>query len=289
MSEHIVVCPPELGLLAELRRRTVVVETGDALDLPPIRNLVRGHEVHLHAIRLNVVGPLTSAPFDWNELQDAPLAIYPSKLGPKSQLWDLAPMLKRMNVRIFLSTIDSDSPTDLHLLSSLGIACGLEFGDGPLPWGKVNDLMHYAIYSQTDHAPIEPFSYIATHYRSNRFTDFDSVYFSSPARFVYIDADWHVALSRADLKSGNFVGDGPAALADVTGSKAYAAWRTRWQELMLQDAACAYCPAFRICTGRFLSNGAVEPGCKEFFSDMMDAAEYHQSASRQKSRDLWQL
>jgi hypothetical protein len=289
VSDHIIVSPPDGRLLSALRRRKVVIDTSDIADIPRIREMVREHDVQLHAVRLWVDGPLTSVPLDGEDLADAPLAIYVQRLGPRARAMDIVPILRRMNTRIFLSSSHMDCFTDLHLLSSLGVACGLSLGERPIPWEKVDDLMHYATYSQASHAPIEPFDYIASQYDPKEFADIDSVYFNSPSRFVHIDSNWGVALTREDLEAGVLVGEGVEALDGVTESEPYKKWHNRWMDLMLEDTVCAYCPAFRVCTGRFIPDDHQELGCRAFFSAMMDAAEYHQSARKAKSRDLWQL
>ncbi len=61
-----------------------------------------------------------------------------------------------------------------------------------------------------------------------------------------------------------------------------------WQEFLLQKKGCAYCPAWRVCIGKFSSSYEKNPGCRDFFSDVMDAADYFKMQKKQSREELWQ-
>jgi hypothetical protein len=52
----------------------------------------------------------------------------------------------------------------------------------------------------------------------------------------------------------------------------------RRQEHLLARDACSFCPAFRLCGGRF-APAEQSSGCRAFFSDFMDAADYYRSSA----------
>jgi hypothetical protein len=57
---------------------------------------------------------------------------------------------------------------------------------------------------------------------------------------------------------------------------------------MLSRDACSFCPAFRLCGGHFAPVDAPA-GCRAFFSDFLDAADFHRaSRASAGANNTWQ-
>lgn len=161
---------------------------------------------------------------------------------------------------------------DARTLASLGIRTRLRLDTLP-DWDALADLMTYALLELVAHAPIEPFQTIADHSRTDaRTTDWSSALFDDPLRFLHLDADGRIALSRRDLQAGAFVGDlsllGTPALAEARQARSEA-----WRQLFLDDRPCARCPGFRLCRGRYAEGSTVAEGCADFFTEMAGVLE----------------
>ena len=66
--------------------------------------------------------------------------------------------------------------------------------------------MTYSIIGQVPHAPIEPFESIKSHFGTAGCFDWGMVYCDDPAKFVHLDEQGHLALSRRELLNQDFVG-----------------------------------------------------------------------------------
>ena len=198
-------------------------------------------------------------------------------------------LLRDLNIRIFLNSDNKTNFTNLHILASLGIDCGIWFGENNIDWESLNDLMTYAIYGKVNHASIEPFQFIANNYSSARFTDYSSVYFENPYNYLHIDKDENIALSYKDLKNKNYVNTGFDTLPNIFENDNFKEAMLAWQQFFLKTEGCAYCQAWRVCMGKFCESIEKNPGCQQFFSDMMDAADHFLSVQhKNKRKEVWQ-
>jgi len=286
MNDHTIVCPFDEDLIEKLSQKKLVVRTDDSSLVSVIKN-VTDRNVRLHTILLEPDEPLSSVAFmeEWEEI---PIALYISKFGSFREFIHKLPLLRKLKLKVFLSTDNQQNYIHLRIMSSLGIRCGIIFGKNLVNWDLVNDLMHYALYSKSNHASIEPFQYIASNYRADQYTDYSSVYLDNPSKYLHINKKEQIALTRNELEEGKFIAEGVRSLNTISEIKEYKKRVLSWQEFLLQKKGCAYCPAWRVCIGKFSSSYEENPGCRDFFSDVMDAADYFKMQKKQSRRELWQ-
>jgi hypothetical protein len=284
--EHILVCPFNEKLITGLNKRALVITTDDFNILNYIENRVNtGNK--LHAIKIRTDKALSDIDFreEWEKI---PLALYTPDFGAYKNFLHKLNTLRKLNIRIFLSSDNDFNFTALKMLSSLNINCGLYFDNEPFNWELINDLMHYSVYSNTRHAPVEPFAWLTTNYEPAEYNDFSSVYFNDPSRFLYLNEKEQIALTEKDFLNNNFIGEGLNALENITGNKNYIDSQNTRYEIMLRMDECAFCQAFRICQGKFSDLANKNETCKPFLSDLLDAADYYYSKTK-TGKEIWQL
>ena len=283
-NDHIIVCSFDRKLIASMKKRAVVINTDDY-------NLIRymasevNRENKLHAIRLTISFPLSELEIE-DDWRDIPLLIQSNDFGQFKQLIHQMNALRQLNVRIFLTKENGFNFTGLQILSSLKIPCGLIMDRDFNAWEESIDLMHYAIYGRTKHAPIEPFDYIASQYGPRNFLDYNTVYFNNPEKYLHLNEAGQVALTSADLEAGNFIAEKLEEL-ELESNEKYLAYLDARHRIMLSMNDCAFCPALRICLGKYGEGREKQDGCKRFFSDMMEAADFYQ-LSHNRNNGIWQ-
>jgi len=288
MRKHFLVSEFDEKLFNRLKDHRIAVVTHGFDQVHHICESFNDNGNTLHCLVVHYKGSVVSVPFHEN-LKNVPMAIFASEMGPFKEMMARLHILREMNVRIFLSSDNRANFTNLHILASLGVDCGISFGENTIDWDAMNDLMTYAIYAKVKHASIEPFMYAAKVYSPERLTDFGSVYFENPQSYLHIDKDENIALTSKDLKAGKFIAKGVEALENIQDIKEYQDAEFAWQEFFLKDNHCAYCQAWRICKGKFTDTFEKNPGCRQFFTDMMDAADYYQEAQKKtKKKEIWQ-
>ena len=259
MKEHIFICPFDKNLLDRLSNKRLVVKTSAFENIHPILQHVNNVKSVLHCIMVEYSGSLASVPFheSWRGI---PVAIFANEMGAFKEVINKIRLIRDLSVRIFLNSDNKENFTALHILASLGIDCGIFFGKNQIDWEAMNDLMTYAVYGKVNHATIEPFQYVVTNYNPARLTDFSSVYFENPRQYIHIDKDENI-------------------------DKAIHSW----QEFFLKPDGCAYCQAWRVCMGKFSESVEKNPSCRQFFVDLMDAADHFLSVQQKnKRKELWQ-
>lgn len=285
MNSHILVCPYSEKLISKLKGRALVVRTNKFQDISHVYYMVN-RDNKLHCVLIKSKDSLSSIAFqeDW---KDIPIALYVSGLGSFRGMVNKLPVLKQLNIRVFISADKKKNFTDLRILSSLGVPCGLVFGEKKVNWDAVNDLMCYAIYGKVPHSPIEPFYFAASNYNPNKYVDLRSVYFENPKRYLHVNEEEHIFLSSQELIDGHYIENRLAMLDSITQNDEYKKRLNLWQTFFLESDGCAYCQGWRVCLGMFSSQSKENPGCKSFFSDLMDAADYFHSMENIKG-ELWQ-
>jgi hypothetical protein len=286
MTDPTIVCSFERQLIAQIHNRDIVVDASSPFDVAHAAACVSEGN-NLVAVRLRWNEALSALPFheSWKGI---PLVVHAASFGEFRPIVQNMVLLRILRPRIFLSSDDVDSCTHLKCLASLGISCGLLFGDKPIVWESVNGLMHYAVYSRAKHAPVEPFHYGVSRYEPSAFTPLTGAYLDDPAQYVHIDEQLNVALTAHDLLSQSFVGNGVAATQSTALAGPLREHARRWQRHMLSRDACSFCPAFRLCGGHFAPVDAPA-GCRAFFSDFLDAADFHRaSRASAGANNTWQ-
>jgi hypothetical protein len=192
-----------------------------------------------------------------------------------------------MNARFFFPADTTENHTSCRILSSLGLATGLSFTAVEPNWDSLCDLMTYSIYGKMRHAPIEPFQFLISSYDPKERNSWDTVWFDDPEKALHISCDGNIALTRRHLLAGTFVSDQLGDIPDIAEIPAYQEHQESWREFFLKDYGCAFCPAWRVCLGRFEGVCSdAENGCRKFFMELLEAAE-EQIRMKGKRRELW--
>lgn len=288
MREHILVCPFDKNLLEKMHDESLVVISPGFEQIPHVFKTAGERNNRVMCVVVYSKGSLASVPFheSWKGI---PVAIYAAELGPFKEIMARLPLIRDMNLRIFLNSDRKENFTALHILSSLQVNCGLDFGENDIDWEALNDLMTYALYGKVKHGGIEPFQFVATKYNPERLTEYNTIYFNNPQVYLHIDKDENIAVSGKDLKKGNFIATGLNALNDIKNNENFNEAILSWQQHFLKDSGCAFCQAWRVCMGKFADQIKHNPGCQKFFADLMEATDHFlEKQHKQREREIWQ-
>jgi hypothetical protein len=225
-----------------------------------------------------------------NEIhRSLPIALYVTEFGSFKKVISFIRLLREFNITVFLPGEDPNTYSALRILSSLGVFSGFYFTDPhrPKPWEEINDLMHYAVYTKTNHAPIEPFEYVVSRYNPREAVCFTTPFFDNARRFLHMDSEENIAVTRERLMEKNFIARGMETLDTVTDTETYQIYLRQWQKGFLDNNRCAYCEAWRVCQGAFFSECESQPGCRQFFTDLMEAVTFVFKEGRAENR--WQF
>jgi hypothetical protein len=288
MRNQALVFKYDQALMSKIHEKPVVIFADDCRLLHQIMDEANRSRNHVHCIVINQKGALSTIPVQ-KEWQGIPIAIYAQEFGNFKEILGKLPLLRDLNLRVFLSTDNRENFTNLHILASLGVDCGIYFGEKPIDWEAMNDLMTYSIYGKVRHASIEPFRYIVSAYHPHRFTEYATVYFNNPERYLHIDADENIALSSEDLKNGKYVATGFENLNRIQNDETFYEKLFEWQNHFQAIEGCSICPAWRVCLGKFSTQLKDNPGCSKFFEELMDGADFYLARQNQsKTKELWQ-
>jgi hypothetical protein len=289
MREHILVCRFDENLFTRIRNKRIVVTTTEFDQIHRICQVVNEYQNNLHCLVIQHKGSIASVPFHEN-WKGIPIAIYANEMGPFKEVMGRLQLIRDLNLRIFLSSDIEVNYTSLHILASLGIDCGIYFADKEkINWESLNDLMTYSVYGKVNHASIEPFNFLATKYNPGQLTDFGSVFFENPQAYLHIDNNESIALTSEDLKNEKFISTGLDTLERIYENEIFQEAIHSWQQFFLRKEGCAYCQAWRVCMGKFSESFDKNQGCRQFFVDMMDAADHFLSLQhKNKRKEVWQ-
>jgi hypothetical protein len=269
-SELTLVCPNLQPLLETLVNHSLVIRASSIEDIASVSDRV-GQENHLHCVVVQETRPLSNISLK-EERWKIPLLLVVPEMGDRTKVLKRIAQLREWNARVFMSGARAENLTSLRILSSLGIPSGLLM-QPPLDWDAVDDLMHYAMYTRTPHADIDPFGYVKSVYTPQMLTYLGTPLFDNPLRYVHMDGEGNIALSDADLRAGRWIGHGAEALTGLTETEEYRHAVNDWQKVFLEDRRCAYCPAWRLCQGSFLSECERDEGVLRFFTGFLEAAD----------------
>lgn len=194
--------------------------------------------------------PLSSlSQIDFNEMWEeinSPLVLIVYNIGDLDFVFHRLELLKRLEMRIFLSSAFKDNFYGLKILSSLGVDCGLYIQKGkPINDELLIDLASYYYMSPVPHAKIEPFDYIATRITDEKNLSFNHVYFRDDNCYIFIDEELKLYSSETD----KYI----CLLSEYDEEKEYE--RSVLQKMnmyyshFLDLDKCSKCNAFRICSG----------------------------------------
>jgi len=285
VNSHFLVCEYDRELLARMGGKSLVLNLRDVDDISDVYQDSQRYDFHIHCLNIETGKDLTDIAVkeDWDNL---PIALHVKSLGKFREFVLRLPVIRKLNIRIYLPTDNPENFTSARILSSLGVDSAVELRSEGIDWEAATDLMTYSLLGMVPHAPIDPFQYIAEKYDPGRNTDFGAVYFDDPRTYLYINNDGKIAASKRELKDGVFLADGIDDLDRIEESDAYRARLGNWMDHFGKPDGCAYCPAWRVCLGKFSKTAKDDPGCRNLFSEIMDVVEQFQSRQN-GDRHLW--
>lgn len=220
---------------------------------------------HVDAFVLDL--PLSSlSQIDFNEMWEkinSPLVLNAYNLGDLDSVFHHLELLKKLEMRIFLSSDLKENYYGLKILSSLGIDYGLHIREKSINDELLTDLVSYYYMSPVPHAKIEPFDYIATRITDEKNLSFNHVYFRDDNCYLYIDEE----LKLYSSETGEYV----CLLSEYDEDKEYEQnvsqkMETYYSHFLDLDKCCK-CSAFRICSG--MMNGLLT-NCEETMSACLE-------------------
>lgn len=242
----------DLKLLKSIKNKQIVVyvETLDSLE-HKYAEAKRNNSV----VALVVLLPYTAVSQiefkeEWAEI---PLVIYAYNIGNYDHFFFKVNAIRRLNIRIYLSSTSSSIFSDLKIMSSLGVDCGILLdAEEEIEDDKLLDLASYYYMSPAPHATIEPFEFILRHLRDESNESFDTVYFNNP--LLYTDAG-------TEIDSESFEDNFNLKLKN-------------YYNHFMQLDNCSKCPAFKICNRRM---SAILSSCSETMNEIYEYAEIRQN------------
>ena len=269
-----IVCPDSEMVLQGFTGRSVVLRLNRCQGIAAGVENVRRSANTLVGVMVESDRPLADIEFAHHH-QGIPLAVMAPALGPFRDLARHLDRLRALNLRVYLPCDHPENLTGLRILSSVGIHCGADFRNGRTDWESLADLATYAVLERVPHAAIEPFSFIVSNYNSSKYLDWGRVWFDDPRHFLHLDEDGRVALSRAELAEKRFVAP---SLNEIEAPDEFPPIRERqlsWRHYFTDNHPCASCAGWKICLGKFSDTLTANPGCAEFFREVLDLVRQH--------------
>lgn len=245
---------------------------------------------HLVVLEVRLDRPLVAVDIP-ADISEVPIALYLPEMGPFREVTHLVDRLRLLNLRLFFPADRPDNYRACRILSSLGIATGLHFVEAEPDWEALCDLLTYATFGRSPHAPIEPFRFLTDSYDPGRRTSFAAVWFDECGRFLHLSREGRVALTKRHLSEGRFLAERPATLGALSEEPACQEEQEAWRRFFVEDHVCAFCPAWRVCLGHFAGVSAdPDTGCRKFFLEILELAEGERRRRQERDtrRRLWQ-
>lgn len=274
------VCPHDRALIARLEGRTICARVHAPSDIAAAAADVRRRNT-LACVICDATTPLEDIELQEN-WRGIPIALVVPAAGRFRTIAKKLATLRSLDLRVHLPC---DALTEARILASLGIPVCIGFDTAP-DWDALTDLMTYALLGVVQHAAIEPFRTIAEGYRqTGRSPDWGHVLFDDPSRYLHLDPEGRIALSRRELLAGEFVASDLSALDSPALRRAVEQRSDAWRVMFADDHFCARCQAWRICRARFCGGKTAPDGCQEFFDEMAQVIERRRS---KPGRPAWQ-
>ena len=217
------------NILGALKNKRLVVNLNSSIDiLSQYKNCIRNNEVIAMILTLPYTS-ISQLEFDVN-WEDIPLIVKLYNIGCYEFFLTKTSMIRSLNIRFLLSCKSEAVCSDLKILASLGIDCGIDIETGcVLNDDKLLDLASYYYLSPVQHATIEPFEFILRHVVDEVNSNFNEAYFNNPLLHKRI-------CSTADLNS----------FCEEKENDLNIKMDTYYSHFMQLDE-CSKCSAFKIC------------------------------------------
>ncbi len=282
MSSHVLVCDFDADLISRVRERKLVVRVDSASLLFDAVRAAQRNNILL-AVWIEGAAPLADLDLSGLEtMRSTAIYLKVDGFGSFRDWITQVPILRMLSVLVFVDANVSNGSRDLRILSSLGVPTGIRFCEELPDWESLADLMSYSVYGKVQHAPIQPFQYIIDTFGPAKNMEFGDVFLENPSKFLHVDRNAQVFLSRSELEEGKAGLCGIDSVDEVYAMKPYVERVNSWREFFLKEDGCAYCPVWRLCLGKFERFTGHDQGCRNFFSELLEAAEYHHEKKSQR-------
>lgn len=218
---------------------------------------------------------------------DRPIVLYAYSIGDMFKVLLEIERLRRLNIRVFLSSTCQENFHGLKVLSSLGIDCGLLLDSRHINDECFLDLASYALLTNAPHASMEPFDYICRHVMQSENLDIRTIYFDNPSKYIYVNDNLDFAFNEESLKNNEFVGN-LANVSEIDFDTETSAKLERYYSHFIALDDCCKCPSFKICDRK---SQTLFDDCKEVYSTIFEFAEIRNTQRQQqpKTKCLCQL
>ncbi len=289
MNNHFIVCKYE-GVQAEkVRNRSVVFIVDHLSQLPDIKEECLKNQIHIHCITFKTSKLLSDINFkeEWKEF---PILIESPALGRVSNFLKMASVIRKLNIRFYLSTDNSNCYKDIRILSSLGFHCALIINGATADWDELTELMIYSVLTRVKHQAIDPFRYVENYYHPQNRTDYGAVYFNDPTRYLHLTPEGKLSLTPDKSQECKEHSIDFENIDDIEYQSVYTDYLYDWQKFFLEPTTCACCKGWRICLGKFADSIRTNPGCQDFFGEFLDVVELEvQNNENKETKDMvWQ-
>ncbi len=278
MSRKILVMDYHEDLISRMEKQILALRLNRPEMIHHVSNHVNERNT-LFCILYEHPGPLADMPLAaaWENI---PIALFVQGLGDFTAIVGRLPLLRKMNLKVYMPSARDDSYKELKVLASLGVHGCLIIDPGAVDWNRVSDLMHYVVYTRTRHSNIDPFNYIVKNHKKDSRTDYNYVYFNDPEYFLHLGPGEEIALTHDHLRRNEFLVKGLDYLDEIEQNEIYAAYINSWQDYFIKTKTCSFCPGWRVCLGKFSGNENLD-NCRAFFTEMLEAVDYVKSRDKQ--------
>ena len=250
----IIVLEYEAELLSKLKNRKLIVKTDSFENIEQIYGDSRRNN--------DIVAMFVQQPFasvsqicfnpGWENI---PIILKVYSLGDYHTFMSMVNDIRHLNIRIYLSSKSDNSYTDLKIMASMGIDCGIWI-DSTLDDEKFMDLASYNYISPVRHASIEPFDNILKNLYSEDHVTFDSIYLTDKTKFIEIGPTTDLSLLECSADD-DFEHDFLSKM------------ESHYKHFMVLDK-CSKCQAYKICNHK-LMDYLVD--CEQAMAEVYEYAE----------------
>ncbi len=288
MMNHILVCDFEPEFINTFKGNAFVIKTSNPNQIEDINNITNQNN-QLHCIWLQLNNKLSDLSIN-PEWKFIPISLFIEEMGDFRDIAPLVQILRNSNIRIFLNSDIPENYLSLQILCSLGIHCGLYFGSEKIQWDAFKDLLFYAAYAKRKVASIEPFQFVLDNYQINELTNWGSVYFNNPNRYIHIRKDGKIAANAFDLNNEIYLSESMQDINNIEELELYKEVCTNWNKHFIENTYCSTCPAWRVCIGSFYNKENKDLQCREAMIELMEAAEsINESKNKMQKPELCRL
>lgn len=224
---------------------------------------------------------------DFASIQDGvSLVVYAYNLGDTFNVISQIDAIRRLNIRVFLSSTNEENFGSLKLLSSLGVDCGLQLDAKSIDDDVFLDLASYSLLGQVPHASIEPFDYIWRNIRQERGLDFNTTNFYNPQKYIYINENLDYSFSNEGLKEEVFIGNLEIDKVVAFEQEVLVKQNDYYRHFIELDQ-CSKCSSFKICNRKCQS---LFRNCNDVMAILYEYAEIRDKNEHQfEHKNLCQL